>query len=192
VVSSVVGAEKHLKTAEKITDETITLVKNEADLLPLDASSPADVFVTGWGVTTTATLASFVSERGPTTSVLETGADTSDAQVEAAVAEAQDSDLTLVTTMRAPTSTGQQKLVNALLDTDTPVVVIAVREPYDIAYFTDAQTYLATYGFKAVSLASLVEVIFGEGEPRGRLPVDIPTAEDPNEILYPFGHGLGY
>jgi beta-N-acetylhexosaminidase len=191
-VSSVVGTEKHLKEADKITDRTITLVANDAGLLPLAAGSVSDVFVTGWGVSTTATLASFVSERGPATSVLETGADPSDARIQAAVTEAQGSDLTLVTTMRAPTSEGQQKLVGALVDTGVPVVVISVREPYDIAYLPDAQTYLATYGFKSVSLASVTEVMFGETRPQGRLPVDIPTAEDPNEILYQFGHGLGY
>jgi beta-N-acetylhexosaminidase len=65
-------------------------------------------------------------------------------------------------------------------------------EPYDIAYFTDAQTYVATYGFKSVSLASVVEVLFGETAPPGRLPMDIPTADGPNEILYPLGHGRGY
>jgi beta-N-acetylhexosaminidase len=27
-------------------------------------------------------------------------------------------------------------------------------------------------------------------EPVGKLPVDIPAADDPATILYPFGHGL--
>ena len=191
-VSTVVGTEKHLRETDKITDRSITLVKNDAGLLPLEAGSVGNVFVTGWGVTTTATLARFVSERGPATSVLETGVNPSDARIQAAVAEAQGADVTLVTTMQAPTWEGQQKLVHALIDSGVPVVVVAVREPYDIAYFTDAQTYLATYGFRAVSLSSTVEVLFGENAPQGRLPVDIPTAEDPNQILYRFGHGEGY
>jgi len=33
-------------------------------------------------------------------------------------------------------------------------------------------------------------VIFGEVAPRGRLPVPIPRADDPAQILYPYGHGL--
>ena len=34
------------------------------------------------------------------------------------------------------TSGGQQKLVNALLATGKPVIVVATRDPYDIAYLT--------------------------------------------------------
>jgi beta-N-acetylhexosaminidase len=191
-VPSVVGSERHLKAADGITDQSITLIENDADLLPLDDGSLEGVFVTGWGVDTTATLSGLVSERGPATSVLETGTDPTDEQIQASVAEAQGSDLIVVTTSRAATSAGQQKLVDALIDTGVPVVVVAVREPYDIAYLPEAQTFLTTYGYRTVSLASAVEVIFGESAPRGRLPVDIPTAEDPNEILYPFGHGLRY
>lgn len=72
------------------------------------------------------------------------------------------------------------------------MIVVAVRDPYDIAYFTEAPTYLATYSFRPVSLKALTKVLFAEVDPRGRLPVDIPTAEDPDVILYPFGHGLSY
>jgi beta-N-acetylhexosaminidase len=68
--------------------------------------------------------------------------------------------------------------------------VVAVRDPYDIAYFDAAPTYLATYSFTGVAIESLAKVLYGEISPQGKLPVDIPVAGDPSTPLYPFGHGL--
>ena len=70
---------------------------------------------------------------------------------------------------------------------------VAVGDPYDIAYFPDADTYLTTYGFRAVSMEALSRVLFGEVNPSGRLPVSILAANDPKKnILYPYGYGLSY
>ncbi|MBA3290796.1 MAG: glycoside hydrolase family 3 C-terminal domain-containing protein, partial [Actinobacteria bacterium] len=98
----------------------------------------------------------------------------------------------VVSSQRAWISSGQQELVRDLLATGTPVIVLAVRDPYDIAYFTDAPTYVATYSYSPVSLRATTRVLFGEVNPTGRLPVAIPTADDPDTELYPYGHGLSY
>jgi len=68
--------------------------------------------------------------------------------------------------------------------------VVAVRNPYDVAHLGDAPTYVATYSYSPVALTSLARVLTGEVSPSGRLPVDIPMADDPEQVLYPFGHGL--
>jgi beta-N-acetylhexosaminidase len=112
------------------------------------------------------------------------------------VTAAAGQDAVVVTTMKAWDTAvtdklgGQQKLVAALLATGKPVVVIAVRDPYDIAYLPGVSTYLATYSFNAVSMESAVRVIVGEVAPSGKLPVDIPVAGDPSTVLYPFGFGM--
>jgi beta-N-acetylhexosaminidase len=67
-----------------------------------------------------------------------------------------------------------------------------VRDPYDIAYFTDAPNYLTSYSYSDVSLESITRVLFGEVDPSGRLPVMIPKAGTQDETLYPFGAGLSY
>jgi beta-N-acetylhexosaminidase len=191
-VPSKVGTAKNLAAADEITNKTITLVKNDDEVLPLQESSTQDVLVTGWGVTTTQTLADSIAERGATTEVYETGTDPTEAQRQTAVAKASTKDLVVVSSQRAWISAAQQELVEDLLATGTPVVVLAVRDPYDIAYFTDAPTYVATYSYSPVSLEAVVRVLFGEVDPSGKLPVSIPTADDPDTELYPFGHGLSY
>ena len=67
-----------------------------------------------------------------------------------------------------------------------------MRDPYDIAYFTSAPTYVATYSYSPVAIEAAARVLVGEVAPTASLPVDIPVAGDPDTVLYPFGHGLTY
>jgi beta-N-acetylhexosaminidase len=197
----VVGAPDHLADEQEITDRTTTLVKNDAGLLPLSYEQ-RDVLVTGWGVTTTATIGAAISQRGQTVQVLETGLTPSSARIDQAVALARNSDLVVVSTNNAasvnvntglptPSAAAQQALVKALLATGTPVVVSGMRNPYDVSYITEAPTYLATYGYTAAQLESLTRVLFGEVNPAGKLPVTIPRSDGSGD-LYPYGHGLSY
>jgi beta-N-acetylhexosaminidase len=199
-VASRVGTAEHVATEQRITDRTTTLIKNADGLLPLPADG-RKIFVTGWGVATTATLAADIAERGPATSVLQTGLSPSQALIDQAVAQANGSDLVVVTTNRAwdvatgsgHNGPGQMNLVKALVATGKPVIVAAVRDAYDIGSFdAEAATYLATYSYTSAALESLTKVLFGEISPNGKLPVAIPVAGRPDQVLYPFGHGLGY
>ncbi len=199
--TQIVGAPQHRADAQEITDRTTTLVKNDAGVLPL-AAGPRRVLVAGWGVTTTQSMATALGARGATTQVLESGTTPSQAAIDAAVAAAQTSDLVVVPTYNAyavdpktglqtASAQAQTRLVRALLATGKPVVVTAMRNPYDVASFPEAPTVLDTYGYTAHQIESLVRVLFGEVDPTGRLPVSIPRADGTGE-LFPFGHGLGY
>ena len=72
------------------------------------------------------------------------------------------------------------------------MVVVAVRDPYDIAYLPGVTTYLATYSYTRAAMDALVRALHGELSPSGRLPVTIPTAEGAGSVLYPYGHGLSW
>ena len=196
-IATTVGTPASLATAQKIVDKSVTLVKNNTNTLPL-SNSPRSILVTGWGVTTTQSLAKSLTARGATTTVAQTGAAPSDAAIADAVTKAQANDVTVVLTQKAwdtkvvDPGAKQQKLVKDLLATGKTVIVVAVRDPYDIAYFDQAPTYLATYGYAAVSMESLTKVLYGEIAPTGKLPVAIPKAGDPLSTLYPFGHGMSW
>jgi beta-N-acetylhexosaminidase len=200
--AAVVGAPKHLADAQAITDQTTTLVRNDAGVLPLAAAPARKVLVTGWGVTTTQTLGTALTNRGQTVTVAETGTTPTAARIAEVAAQAAGNDLVVVSTNNAasvnvatgqPTASAaaQQALVRALVATGKPVIVAGMRNPYDVSYLPTAQTYLATYGYTAESVESLARVLFGEVNPGGKLPVTIPKA-DGSGALYPFGHGLRY
>ncbi len=99
-VGDVVGTPAHLAAAQRATDRTTTLVRNDAGVLPLRPGA-RDVLVTGWGVSTTATIGTEIARRGATTTIRQTGISPGRAQIEDAVAAARDSDLVVAVTNRA-------------------------------------------------------------------------------------------
>jgi beta-N-acetylhexosaminidase len=189
-----VGTPEHLDAVQEITDGTTTLVRNQDDVLPLSAASGEDALVTGWGASTTATVAAALRDRGVASDVLETGLNPDKEKIKQAAEQAEQHDLVVVVTNRAGLKgqEGQPKLVKRLAKTGTPVIAVGVRDPYDINQFPQVPAYVATYSYTAAALDSMVRVLFGELDPTGRLPVTIPRAGKPDKTLYPYGHGLEY
>jgi beta-glucosidase-like glycosyl hydrolase/endonuclease/exonuclease/phosphatase family metal-dependent hydrolase len=193
-VPKVVGTPANYAEAQLIADRSTTLLKNDAGLLPL-SPAPRTILVTGYSA---ATLGTALQRRGATTVVKDTGTTPTDAKIDDAVAATGAADVTVVLTNKAwdtevtDKQAKQQKLVNALLATGRPVIVVPVRDPYDVAYFASAQTTLVTYGNAAVSMEALAKVLYGEIAPTGKLPVAIPAQPDPAQTLHPFGHGLTF
>lgn len=185
-----VGTKENHAAAQRITDRTITLVKNDDDILPL--STGASVLLTGCDDENTTNLARRLTERGLSTDSECTGTEPSEKEIDDAVEAAEQHDVTLVVTTDAGDHPEQQRLVRGLVDTGKPVVAAAVGQPYDVAHFPDVPGYLATYGDTDVSLEALAKVLTGAIEPAGKLPVMIPEAADPDTELYAYGFGLGY
>ncbi|MBP1082324.1 glycoside hydrolase family 3 N-terminal domain-containing protein [Bacillus capparidis] len=81
---------------------------------------------------------------------------------------------------------------------DKKFVLMSLRNPYDAANFEEAKALIAVYGFKGYSngrfrqpnIPAGIEAIFGKSTPKGKLPVDIPSITNPDEILYEYGYGL--
>jgi beta-N-acetylhexosaminidase len=188
-----VGTPAHLETADRVGRTAATVVANDAGLLPLAAEDLGSALVTGWGATTTQTLRDAVAARVLDVERIETGATPTAARIAEVAQAAATHDVVIVSTMAAgfAPSAEQQALVAALLDTGTPVVVLAVRNPYDIASLPGVNTYLTTFGFQPPSMRGAVDVLFGDVQPVGTLPVTIPTT-DGSGVLYPYGHGLTY
>ncbi|MBO1330246.1 glycoside hydrolase family 3 protein [Streptomyces sp. VRA16 Mangrove soil] len=192
----VVGRTAFLAAADAITGRGTTLVKNDDDVLPL-CPGTRSVLVTGSDDAAVRSLAAAFGERGHRATPLATGAAPDRTVTEEAVRAAASADLVVVASGLAPADgaqggTAHVALVRALLASGRPVVVIGVRNPYDINRFPEAPLYLATYGSGPRQLDHAVQVVLGEHAPHGRLPVAVPAAGDPAEVLYPVGHGLRF
>ncbi|HZN87914.1 MAG TPA: glycoside hydrolase family 3 protein [Thermoleophilaceae bacterium] len=193
------GTAENLAVARRVGDNSLTLLRNDAGLLPLENATSQKVFVTGYrSVSSTsnaqpaAHLADALRARNVSTELYETGTAPDVATIANAVSRAQANDLVVVATANASGSQSQRNLVNALRGTGKPVVLVATRNPYDIAALTDIQTYIASYSWTKPSMQALARVLLGEVNPSGKLPVRIPAASDPAQTLYPFGFGIGY
>jgi beta-N-acetylhexosaminidase len=191
------GTPGHRAAAARVANHSVTLIKNDSGLLPLTGARK--VLVTGYRLDLSTTnaqpaahLAAALGRRGVTTDLLETGSSPDAATIDAAVTRAGASDVIVVATANASGSAAQRDLVNALIGTGKPVVLVAARNPYDIAHFAQASTYVASYSWAKPAMQAVARVLLGRIEPAGRLPVRIPATDHPRRTLYPYGHGLSH
>ncbi|MGP8301677.1 glycoside hydrolase family 3 protein [Streptomyces inhibens] len=199
-VDRVVGTRGHLTTADRIADRTTTLLRNDADILPLSRRRERRVLVVGFdaaapsgtGGPPTTVLAKTLTELGFSATALSTGLAPTQQQIDGAVAALGERDAVVVATYNVSAQSPQRKLVGALLDTGKPVVQLAVRNPYDIAQLDGVRAALASYSWTDVELRAAARVIAGRLDPTGRLPVAIMRADTPDRALYQIGHGLSY
>ncbi|MFJ5263717.1 glycoside hydrolase family 3 protein [Streptomyces sp. NPDC088387] len=195
-----VGTKAHLAAADSLTNRTTTLLVNEGGLLPLDRDTHGNLLVVGADPASpsgstgppTTVLAAALTELGFTATALSTGTAPSAATIERAVTAAGSADAVVVATYNVSADSSQRTLVNRLLATGRPVVAVAVRNPYDIAQLLDVKAYLATYSWTDVEVRAAARVIAGKVRPRGKLPVPVQEADEPEKVLYPLGHGLSY
>ncbi|MDY6855653.1 MAG: beta-N-acetylhexosaminidase [Thermodesulfobacteriota bacterium] len=72
----------------------------------------------------------------------------------------------------AKANAGQRQLIKRLHRLEAKVIMVLVRNPFDIAFLTPNDTCIITYGFRKNQLCSLLKVMFGKIEAKGSLPFE--------------------
>ncbi|WP_374774094.1 glycoside hydrolase family 3 protein [Streptomyces sp. NBC_01310] len=182
-VDATVGIREHLDAADAIAAATTTLLADPRGLVPIDAKAAPRLLVTGTDpVSPTGTT-------GPPTAALAReltalGCRATAVAPARAVAAAAGHAAVLVCTYNVPEGDSpQHTLVADLVATGVPVIVLAVRNPYDPARLPACAAELATYSWTDVEMRAAARVLTGTLRPAGRLPVPVPGR-------YPLGHGL--
>ncbi len=187
-------------TAQEIADAAATVVQDKEGLLPARLAAETEVMVitpevaglvqveepagtpsmsrasattSGPKQLLTSTLGKRIKARHPKTFETIMPLQPSDAEVERLLAKAREAEFLVIGTYNAHLYEPQAKAVNALLGLGKPAVVVALRNPYDLAVLPSAKTYLAVYGYRDSNVEAAVKVIFGEITPKGRLPVSL-------------------
>lgn len=118
-------------------------------------------------------------------------------------------DLILLTTYNLTNNPyNAQAIIDVAKQQNIPLVVIASRNPYDIAYLNHVDANIAIYGITGfdvtnnvrnsleTNIRSGIRSLFSSSDhvlntPNGKLPVDIKSA-DLQQVIYAYGHGLTY
>ncbi|GGE28855.1 beta-N-acetylhexosaminidase [Marinithermofilum abyssi] len=180
-VQAHVGTPEHQEKAAEIARHSITLVKNQDNLLPLQLKPEQKL-----GVISQFSIKDWITPyHANVTEIHHRKTNPTDAEIQQAVEMAKQQDVLIIGTYSASLYPQQVKLVKELEQLDKPMAVIAMRNPYDIEKFPEVDAYITTYGYRSVSLKAAVDTLFGANQPKGKLPVTIPG-------LYPYGHGLSY
>lgn len=190
----VVNASAHRALAADLAARSLTLVRDDARLLPLRVGTearigavmpePRDLTPADTSSYVRPTLADALRAYHPHVDEVVTTHPPTAAEIAALRARAAGWDLIVTGTIAATAGSPQAELVEALASTGRPVVTIALRTPWDLAAYPQVRTHLATYSILPESMIALAAALFGAAGPPaqafpGRLPVrlEVPAGE---------------
>ena len=187
----VVGSDEHRTLARELAERSVTLVRDDAAVLPLSTDAriaavmpaPRDLTPADTSSTVAAGLDAALRRHADRVDAFVTGHPPTAREIASLRDQAGDHDVFVVGTIDAFRDPRQADLVGALVETGVPVVAAALRTPFDLAAYPQARTYTCTYGILPPSLEALADALFGRLPFRGRLPAAIPG-------LYETGHGI--
>lgn len=180
----VIQCTEHMQVANEIAEKSITLVRDEKKYLPIKLEAdkciavivpiPQDLTPADTSSYIQPRLADFIREYHTQTDEFKISLAPDEQEIGSILEQVRNYDLIVVGTINAYSEEKQAELVRQLLKMVKPVIVIAMRLPYDLASFPDASTFVCTYSILEPSMRAGANALFGFGEMTGRLPVSIP------------------
>lgn len=216
----VVGNKKHLKKEKNMAEDAVTLLKNEDKTLPFKPKKGDNVLVLAPFDDQVEAMTKSINElKGKKKDVEITGyafSEKSFNEEVAAMIDEADYVITGSYVVKNDPAVNDGVIDDSIQDSskwatafpravmkdaeakNKKFVLMSLRNPYDVANFEEAKAVLAVYGFKGYSngayrqpnIPAGIKTIFGESKPKGKLPVDIPSVNQPEDILYRYGYGL--
>lgn len=179
----VVGCAEHAQLAAEVAARSITLVRDNAQLLPLRLSpharvaavmpQPADLTPADTSSYIAPGLAAALRACHPGVDEFVVSMDPPDLEIAALRERLAGYDLIVVGTISALTHPGQAALANMILDLGIPAVIVSLRLPHDLRAFPSASTYVCTYSILEPSMQALAQCLWGQIPFSGQLPVSI-------------------
>ena len=172
--------EDYEKLAKKVSLESITLVKNEG-VIPIRARdilviAPNGRVLTGADGTRIApNFATFFKERISDRKVEAYEIDNlpTKEQVEEAVKKVKERELIICCTHNGILAATQLELVRKVTAINPNVILLPMRIPYDIEVLEEVKGCLLSYEYTTKAMESLIQVLMGKAEPKGKLPVTL-------------------
>ena len=178
--------------SDEIAARALTLVREEAGVLPLDAALRILHVVIADDATLSSPAGPFTAElvrrtSGPThrpALTLRLDPRSSPVDVAEILEASRDADLILVSFfVKARSGSGRiavpesaRDALPALLEMRKRIVAISFGSPYLLREFPDLPTYICAYGSQDVAQVAAARALFGEAAFAGHLPVTIPGA----------------
>ncbi len=197
-IDRIVGGQESMKLAQEIAEHAITLVRNDAHLLPLSGLRQ-DARIFNLAITNgddrswvANPFASALAAGGFRIETMVLDERSSDEEVHKAIEHARSADL-VVASLYARVRTGQARSIaipdqgaralSALIDRNAPLIGISFGNPYLLENFPKLKTYMITYGDMRNLQQAAARAVLGEIDITGRLPISLPS-------LYARGTGI--
>ena len=196
-IDRIVGGKETLDLADEIAAHAITLVRNDAKLLPLNLAPKANVFnlaITNGDdrLFVTQPFVAMLARSGRKVVTIVLDDRSSEEEVKKALDLAGKAEV-VIASLYGRVRSGQArsvalpgpgtKALEALIERKAPVVGISFGNPYLLSSFPKLQTYLVAYGDMQSLQGAAAQALLGQSEITGRLPISLPG-------LYPRGTGI--
>jgi beta-N-acetylhexosaminidase len=183
-IHDVVNSLESTAVAQQISDRSVTLVRNDGDFAPLKAPASTAFFLlteSRIGVEGQA-FAQELRKRAPSALVLQLDPSMSELDLQAAFDRAAPAQhyvvgaFASVAAYRGNVALGGSypKLIESLIATKKPVMLVALGNPYLLRSFSGVAAYMTTYSSVPDAEISAVKALLGEIAIGGKLPVTIP------------------
>jgi len=194
-VGRTVGIPAHDSVAQEIADRSLTLLRNDRNLLPLLGTRSARVFSVTFRRPSDLLAGRYLNaglrSRYPRLVTAELDVNTPPELYDAVMQRARGSDLVVVSLYASVvTASGSVAIpeetvefLQELTRSGTPHVVVSFGNPYLLSEFPDVQAYLLAWSGAEVSQRAVARALFGEIPIQGRTPTRIPP-------LFDIGDGL--
>jgi len=185
---SVIGCREHRALAREVAEKSVTLVRDTTRQLPvrLQPTSriavvvprPEDLTPADTSSLVIPALASAVRRYHRQVDNFTIAMNPSSAEIRALREKLAKYDLLIMGTINAMSHQGQAALVNTMLKSESKVIAVALRMPYDLAAYPAAPTYVCTYSILPPAMEALADALWGRILFKGTLPVRIPLNVD--------------
>jgi beta-N-acetylhexosaminidase len=197
-IDRLVSSREAARLAQEIAEHAITLVRNDASLLPL-ASLRRDARIFNLAVTNgedrlfiAQTFVATLARSGRKMEAVVLDERSSEAEVQKALEQARGADLVIVS-LYGRVRTGQSnsgsvpepgaRAINALISRGSPIVGISFGNPYLLQSFPELKTYIVAYGDMPSLQKAAARALLGETDITGKLPITLSA-------LYARGTGI--
>jgi beta-glucosidase-like glycosyl hydrolase/CubicO group peptidase (beta-lactamase class C family) len=179
----------NLSLARKIAEESITLLKNEKELIPLRLTDYKNIYCITITDKRLSERIQYFSDKlqkrlGGITSYFFTG-NTKRKEYDQILKELSDADLIIipsfidVKTYKGPVNLSAEQIdfIAGVLRKKMPAILISLKNPYLIYQFPEAETYLNSFSHSYPSQDAMLSAVLGETDINGRLPITIPDSD---------------
>ena len=190
-----VGVPDHIDVANRIAESSLTLLKNDRDLLPLAGTRTARVLSVSYGRSSDVLAGRYFNrvlrETYPRLTTAQVDADTEQGIYQGLTRRAREQGMVVVSTyVTSVNVSGSFMLPEDLVDFITelrrigvPHTVVSFGNPYLITDFPDVQSYLLAWSGSEASQRAAGRALLGQTQIAGRIPTRIPP-------MFEIGDGL--
>ena len=185
-IAGVVGTERHELLAEYAARRSITIVRNEGNVLPLQYHQPQRILCLAVSDNGDPYVARVfrqeLMKRYDDVTFMQVDPSINDLDVQNVLRAVDTTSLVLIPAyIRWRSGTGTidftseaQGLLNRVTDSGKPVVMVSFGNPYLLRSVPKVSAYVCAYGDMDVSIKAAIQAIFGEINVSGKLPITIP------------------